>query len=90
MSERSTRCTVVRLLTVRSSDSTRITSYNVCYTKLLRGLTRELRDAQGEPAFGRRALAVLEENPAIEWEYIPEALGEITPEVAARYDGIYA
>jgi len=53
------------------------------------GLTRELRDAQGEPAFGRRALAVLEENPAIEWEYIPEALGEITPEVAARYDGIY-
>ncbi|MEJ2176232.1 MAG: NAD(P)-dependent oxidoreductase [bacterium] len=53
------------------------------------GLTRELRDAQGEPAFGRRALAVLDENPAIEWEYIPEALGEITPEVAARYDGIY-
>jgi len=53
------------------------------------GLTRELRDAQGEPAFGRRALEVLAENPAIEWEYIPEALREITPEVAARYDGIY-
>jgi phosphoglycerate dehydrogenase-like enzyme len=53
------------------------------------GLTRELRDAQGEPAFGRRALEVLKENPAIEWEYIPEALREITPEVAARYDGIY-
>ena len=53
------------------------------------GLTRELRDAQGEPAFGRRALEVLKGNPAIEWEYIPEALREITPEVAARYDGIY-
>lgn len=53
------------------------------------GLTRELRDAQGEPAFGRRALTVLEANPAIEWEYIPEALREITPEVAARYDAIY-
>jgi len=53
------------------------------------GLTRELRDAQGEPAFGRRALEVLEANPAIAWEYIPEALREITPEVAARYDAIY-
>lgn len=53
------------------------------------GLTRELRDAQGDPAFGRRALEVLKENPAIEWEYIPETLREITVEVAARYDGIY-
>jgi D-3-phosphoglycerate dehydrogenase len=53
------------------------------------GVTQELRDAQGEPSFGRRALEALAENPAIEWEYIPEALREITPEVAARYDGIY-
>jgi len=53
------------------------------------GITRDALDAKGEPAFGRRALEVLAENPALEWEYIPEALGEITPEVASRYDGIY-
>ncbi len=53
------------------------------------GLTRELLDAQGEPSFGRRALEVLQENPAIDWEFMPETLAEITSEVAARYDGIY-
>jgi len=53
------------------------------------GITRDARDARGEPSFGRRALDVLKENPALEWEYLEESLREITPEVAARYDGVY-
>mgnify|MGYP007030196507 CR=1 FL=1 len=51
------------------------------------GISRDVLDARGEPSFGRRALDVLAEHPAIEWEYIPEDLAEVTPEVAARYDG---
>jgi D-3-phosphoglycerate dehydrogenase len=51
--------------------------------------TRDLRMADGEPAFGRRALEVLKANAAIEWEWVPEDLVEVTPEVAARYDGLH-
>lgn len=53
------------------------------------GISRDVLDARGEPSFGRRALDVLAEHPAVEWEYIPEDLAEVTPEVAARYDGLY-
>ena len=53
------------------------------------GISRDVLDASGEPSFGRRALDVLAEHPALHWEYIPEALREVTPEVAARYDGLY-
>ena len=53
------------------------------------GITRDALDADGAPAFGRRALEVLAENPALEWEYLAEPLREITPQVAARYDGLY-
>jgi phosphoglycerate dehydrogenase-like enzyme len=51
--------------------------------------TRDLRMADGEPAFGDRALAVLKANPDIEWEWVPEDLVEVTPDVAARYDGLH-
>ena len=51
--------------------------------------TRDLRMADGEPAFGDRALAVLKANPDIEWEWVSEDLVEVTPDIAARYDGLH-
>ncbi len=53
------------------------------------GITRDLLDASGTPAFGTRALDELNANPDIQWEWIPEALDVITPEVAGRYDGLH-
>lgn len=53
------------------------------------GLTRDLLDAADLPSFGTAALAVLDENPAITWEFLSEKLTEITPAVAARYDALY-
>jgi D-3-phosphoglycerate dehydrogenase len=53
------------------------------------GLTRDLLTPNGEPSFGRGPLALLEAEPRIEWEYLPEALDDITPDVMARYDGLY-
>lgn len=53
------------------------------------GLTRDLIKADGEPSFGRGPLALLDQAADVQWEVIPEALTEITPEVAARYDGLY-
>jgi D-3-phosphoglycerate dehydrogenase len=53
------------------------------------GLTRDLLTPDGRPSFGEAALQVLAGNPAIEWEYLPEAAAEIAPEVMARYDALY-
>lgn len=53
------------------------------------GITRDLLDAKGEPCFGRRALDVLKANSAISWEWLPDELTEVTPDIAARYDGLY-
>ena len=53
------------------------------------GVTRDLLAANGEPSFGRGPLALLAGDPGIEWEFLPEVLDEITPEVMARYDGLY-
>lgn len=53
------------------------------------GVTRDLLDGSGNPSFGPRALDELDANPAIEWEWVPEALDVVTPEVAARYDGLH-
>ena len=53
------------------------------------GLTRDLLAANGEPSFGRGPLALLDGDRRIKWEFLPEALDEITPEVMARYDGLY-
>jgi phosphoglycerate dehydrogenase-like enzyme len=51
--------------------------------------TRDLRMHDGEPAFGNGALAVLTANPDIEWEWVSEDLVEVTPDVAASYDGLH-
>jgi D-3-phosphoglycerate dehydrogenase len=53
------------------------------------GITRDLLDAAGAPLFGPRALDELDADPAIEWEWVPEDLDVITPDVAARYDGLH-
>jgi phosphoglycerate dehydrogenase-like enzyme len=58
-------------------------------TKFRLGLTRDLLTPSGTPSFGMGALEVLNSQPNIEWEYLPESLTEITPDVAARYDGLY-
>lgn len=53
------------------------------------GSTRDLMTASGRAAFDERAFDELRANPEIEWEWIPESVHEITPEIAARYDGLH-
>lgn len=53
------------------------------------GLTRDLLDPDGKPSFGQGPLALLDDDAAIQWEYLPEAVDEITPDIMARYDGLY-
>jgi D-3-phosphoglycerate dehydrogenase len=53
------------------------------------GITRDILDARGEPAFGRKALDILDGAPDIEWEYLPEIVRELGREHAARYDALY-
>ena len=53
------------------------------------GSTRDLITASGKPAFNEAAFEELARNPDIEWEWIDEDLIEITPDIAARYDGIH-
>lgn len=53
------------------------------------GSTRDLLRADGTPAFTPAAFDELSRNPEIEWEWIPEDVREITPDIAARYDGIH-
>ena len=53
------------------------------------GLSRDLLAKGGEPSFGRGPLALLDSDPRIEWEFVPESVDEITPDIMARYDGLY-
>lgn len=53
------------------------------------GLTRDLMTGAGQPCFDPKAFDVLSANPAITWEWLPEDVAEITPEIAARYDGLH-
>jgi len=53
------------------------------------GLTRDILDARGEPAFGRAALDILEGASDIEWEYLPRVQPAISADEAARYDAVY-
>ena len=54
------------------------------------GLTRDLLTSSGDPAFGAGPLAILNDDPRIEWEFIAETVDEVTPDIMARYDGLYA
>ncbi|HVL55413.1 MAG TPA: NAD(P)-dependent oxidoreductase [Burkholderiaceae bacterium] len=58
-------------------------------TRFRLGLTRDLLTPDGRASFGDAALAVLQANPRIDWEYLPEPVDEITPAIASRYDGLY-
>ena len=53
------------------------------------GITRDILDSRGEPAFGRAALAILDDAPNIEWEYLAGNIAEVDADLAARYDAIY-
>ena len=53
------------------------------------GLTRDILDSRGEPAFGAAALEILDRAPGIAWEYLDSVVPEITADHAARYDALY-
>ena len=53
------------------------------------GLTRDILDSRGEPAFGRAALEILDRAGNIDWEYLPAVVPEIDADHAAKYDAIY-
>jgi len=53
------------------------------------GITRDILDSRGEPAFGRKALEILDRAAGVEWEYLPELVPNITADHAAAYDAIY-
>jgi len=53
------------------------------------GVTRDILDSRGEPAFGRAALSILERAPNLEWEYLPRIVRELDADHAARYDALY-
>jgi D-3-phosphoglycerate dehydrogenase len=53
------------------------------------GLTRDILDSRGQPAFGAAALGILDAAAHIEWEYLPALAREITADHAARYDALY-
>lgn len=53
------------------------------------GLTRDLLTPSGEPSFGRGPLEILDAEPSIDWEFVPEPTDRITPDIAARYDVLY-
>jgi D-3-phosphoglycerate dehydrogenase len=53
------------------------------------GLTRDLLTLEGKPSFGEAPLQLLDAERHLRWEFIPESLSEITPEIMARYDGIH-
>ena len=53
------------------------------------GITRDILDRRGEPAFGRAALGELDRAGGIAWEYLPEVVPAVTPEHASQYDALY-
>ena len=53
------------------------------------GITRDILDSRGEPAFGKTALEILDRAPSIDWEYLPEIVPAITADHAAHYDALY-
>ena len=58
-------------------------------TPLRVGITRDILDSRGEPAFGRAALAILDNAPGLMWEYLPKVVPAIDADHAATYDAIY-
>ncbi len=53
------------------------------------GITRDVLDSRGEPAFGRPALQILDSVADLDWEYLPSVVPAVDGDHAARYDAIY-
>ena len=53
------------------------------------GLSRDILTRDGQPSFGTGPLALLADEARIAWEFLPESVDEITPDIMARYDGLY-
>ncbi len=53
------------------------------------GLTRDLLNSAGQASFGLGPLALLANEPGIAYEFLPEDVSEISPDIMARYDGLY-
>jgi phosphoglycerate dehydrogenase-like enzyme len=53
------------------------------------GVSRDLMTASGKACFDERAFDVLKQNDAIAWEWIDRDVPEITPDIAASYDGLH-
>ncbi len=53
------------------------------------GITRDVLDTRGEPAFGRQALKILDDAPNLTWEYLAQAVTEVDADLCSRYDAIY-
>ena len=50
------------------------------------GVTSDILDSRGEPAFGRAPLQALD---PVHWEWLPRGLREITSDHAAAFDALY-
>ena len=53
------------------------------------GVSSDILNSQGEPAFGREPLQALDAAPGLEWDWLPKGIREITAEHAAAYDALY-
>lgn len=53
------------------------------------GVTRDLMAGDGEPCFPPAAFDELAGHEGITWEWLPEDVPEITPDIAAVYDGLH-
>ena len=53
------------------------------------GISRDLLNASGAPIFGTPPLKILDACPAVAWEFTPELVAEVSPDMAARYDALH-
>ena len=53
------------------------------------GLSKDLLDASGKPSFGPGPMDILNKEVGIDYEFLPESVSEITPDIMAIYDGLY-
>ena len=53
------------------------------------GLSKDLLDASGKPSFGPGPMDILNKEADIDYEFLPESVSEITPDIMASYDGLY-
>ncbi len=51
--------------------------------------TRDLMTATGEACFPAHAFDVLRAEPGLTWEWLSEDVGELTPDIMARYDALH-